>query len=251
MPRWRTGMRSRMMKIGTLARKTGLTVRTLHYYDEIGLLSPSRRSEAGYRLYGPDDVARLQQILSLRQIGFSLDAIRQYLEQPSFSPYRIIQLHLTRLKEQIDLQQQLQKRLEALAAYVRSAEAIPVDEFIQTIEVMTMIEKYYTEEQLEALKQRAEALGEEHIRQAEADWATLIEEVRAEMARDADPSSEPVQQLARRWKGLIEAFTGGDPGITSSLRTMYEQEGPEKASRNMLDGEVMAYMGRALKTLSA
>ena len=56
-----------------MAKRTGLTVRTLHHYDAIGLLKPSEHSGAGYRLYTAGDVAPLQQVLSLRQLGFSLD----------------------------------------------------------------------------------------------------------------------------------------------------------------------------------
>ena len=63
-------------RVGELAGQTGLTVRTLHYYDEIGLLSPSHRSDAGYRLYTAGDVVRLQQIRSLRHLGFALEEIR-------------------------------------------------------------------------------------------------------------------------------------------------------------------------------
>ena len=63
-------------KVGALARQTGLTVRTLHHYDEIGLLAPSLRTGAGHRLYTADDLGRLLQILSLRQLGLSLDEVR-------------------------------------------------------------------------------------------------------------------------------------------------------------------------------
>jgi DNA-binding transcriptional MerR regulator len=63
-------MKFEALKVGELARRTGLTVRTLHHYDEIGLLNPSLHTEAGYRLYTAGDVARLQQVLSLRQLGF-------------------------------------------------------------------------------------------------------------------------------------------------------------------------------------
>ena len=73
------------MKVGDLAKQTGVSVRTLHYYDEIGLLSPSGRTETGYRLYAKDDIIRLQQIVSLREIGLSLDEIRGCLEQRNFS----------------------------------------------------------------------------------------------------------------------------------------------------------------------
>jgi DNA-binding transcriptional MerR regulator len=61
------------LKVGDLAKQTAVSVRTLHYYDEIGLLSPSGRTESGYRLYATQDIVRLQQIVSLRQIGFSLE----------------------------------------------------------------------------------------------------------------------------------------------------------------------------------
>lgn len=75
------------LKVGDLAKQTGVSVRTLPYDDEINLLAPSHRSESGYRLYGKADVVRLQQIVSLRQIGFSLEQIRDCLEQSEFSPH--------------------------------------------------------------------------------------------------------------------------------------------------------------------
>ena len=67
-----------MLKVGELAARAGLTVRTLHHYDSIGLLSPSARTDAGYRLYDRDDVARLQQIQALRAFGMALADIGVY-----------------------------------------------------------------------------------------------------------------------------------------------------------------------------
>lgn len=96
-------MQSVALNVGDLAKQTGVSVRTLHYYDEIGLLSPSHRTEAGYRLYGEDDIIRWQQIVSLRQIGFFLEQIWECLEQEQFSPHQVVQLHLSQLKEQIAL----------------------------------------------------------------------------------------------------------------------------------------------------
>ncbi|MCH7995122.1 MAG: MerR family transcriptional regulator, partial [Planctomycetes bacterium] len=69
-------MHDNLWKVGELATQTGVSVRTLHDYDEIGLLSPSQRTGSGHRLYGADDVVRLQQIKSCRQLGFSLAEIR-------------------------------------------------------------------------------------------------------------------------------------------------------------------------------
>ena len=85
-------MRFEALKVGELARRTGLTVRTLHHYDDIGLLRPSGRSGSlhgsGHRLYTAADVARLHQIVCLKQLGFSLDRIREYLTRPDYDPRR-------------------------------------------------------------------------------------------------------------------------------------------------------------------
>lgn len=240
-------MQSVALKVGDLAKQTGVSVRTLHYYDEIGLLSPSHRTEAGYRLYGEADIIRLQQIVSLRQLGFSLEQIRECLEQDQFSPQHVVQLHLSQLKEQMALQQQLCVRLEAIATRLQSTETISTQEFIQLIEITTMIGKYYTPEQQEYLKSRAEQIGEERIRQVEAEWQNLIEQVRTEMEKGTDPGSESVQSLARRWRSLIQEFTGGDPGIEQSLNTMYQQEEVEVASRGAVDTALAEYMSRAMQ----
>ena len=107
--------------------------------------------------------------------------------------------------------------------------------------------KYFEQDQLEQLEERRQKLGDEAIAAAEREWADLIAEMKAERERGTDPADERVQQLARRWQGLIEQFTGGDPGIFQSLKTMYESEGPETASRGMIDQELMAYVGRAIE----
>ncbi len=183
------------LKVGELARRTGLTIRTLHHYDEIGLLQPLLHSEAGHRLYTASDVARLQQVISLRQLGFSLDEVRDCLSRPSFSPLEVIRLHLARLREQIELQGRLCERLEAIAAHLGTAEEVSADEFLQTIEVITMMEKLYTPEQIKQFPEVAKQMGPEEIRAVEEAWTALLSEVRAN--RDLDPASPQARALAR------------------------------------------------------
>jgi DNA-binding transcriptional MerR regulator len=238
-------MQPETLKVGELAKRTGLSIRTLHHYDELGLLSPSLRTASGYRLYTPEDVARLQRILSLRQLGFSLEEIKRCIDEPGFSPIRVLELHLTRAREQLALQQELCRRLEALATQLRSAETPSVDQLVQTIEVMTMFEKYYTPEQLQELEARRQALGEDAIRQVQEEWPQLIAQMRAELDKGTDPASEPVQKLARRWGELVRAFTGGNPGIEKSLGTMYQQE-PAMGARFGLDARLFDYVNRAM-----
>lgn len=71
------------MKVGDVARLARVSVRTLHHYDHVGLLKPSDRSEAGYRLYTDDDLVRLQQILFYKELGFGLDEIATILADPT------------------------------------------------------------------------------------------------------------------------------------------------------------------------
>jgi DNA-binding transcriptional MerR regulator len=217
-------MKSEDLKVGELARRTGLTVRTLHHYDEMGLLKPSLHTEAGYRLYTRGDLARLQQVLSLRQLGFALEEIRDCLDRPGFAPLEVIRLHITRLREQIELQRKLCERLEALAEHFRTAEEVSVDAFLFTIEVMTMIEKYYTPEQMAQFEARAKVVGQETIDQAPQWWSDLFTAVTAEMEAGTDPADPKAQALAKRWLELVMMCTGGDPGIYNSLRNMYANE---------------------------
>ena len=224
-------------------------MRTLHYYDEIGLLSPSRRTDGGHRLYTAADVMRLQQIKSLRQLGFSLREIRECLDRPEFPLRRVIELHLSRLKERIDLERRLCDRLEEVAARLGSGQEVSSGEFVETVmEVIGMserLEKYYTPEQLEYLEQRRREVGDERIRQAEAEWAELIERVRAEMEAGTDPSNERVQALARRWMELVNEFTGGDPGIERSVGNMWQQETEIQGMDTSSMREMMAYVSAA------
>src|SRR6516225_11879113 len=233
-------MADEVLKVGELAARTGLSVRTLHHYDTIGLLSPSRRSKSGHRLYGRRDILRLQQIVSLRQVGLPLEQIREALK-PRDGAGRIIGLHIARMKERIALEQDLCRRLEMMLPRLESA---GIEEIIKCIEVTTMYEKYYTKEQLETLKKRADALGEDKIQAAEAEWPKLIASVRAEMEKGTDPKDPRVQALVNRWNELVLEFTGGDPGVTQSLKNLYRGE-PQFAAQQQLDGALFEYVRKA------
>lgn len=217
-------MRFEALKVGELARRTGLTIRALHHYDEIGLLKPSLHTEAGHRLYTDGDVARLQQVISLRQLGFSLEEVRDCLQRADFSPLEVIGLHLTRLREQIELQQKLSERLEAIASHLRKAGEVSADDFLRTIEVMTMMENLYTPEQLKQFQEVGKQVGPEEIQAVEEGWGTLLPEVRA--SRHLDPASPEAQALLRRWDELLERTMRGYqafPELKEAIADNYKQ----------------------------
>lgn len=114
------------------------------------------------------------------------------------------------------------------------------------MEGMTNMEKYYTEKQQAQLAERRGQLGEDGMRRAEQDWTDLIAEMEQERAAGTDPGSERVQELVGRWQAMIEAFTGGDPGVRASLQRMDEDQGVERAPRGALSAELSKYVGRAM-----
>jgi MerR family transcriptional regulator, thiopeptide resistance regulator len=103
-----------MRTIGEVAELAHVTVRTLHHYDELGLLAPSERSEAGYRLYSHDDLARLQGILIWRQLGFSLAEIKSLLDDPEYDRIDALERQHELVDHEID-------RLGAVGAAVDAA----------------------------------------------------------------------------------------------------------------------------------
>ena len=119
---------------------------------------------------------------------------------------------MERVRGQVDELRRLAERLAAVADVLDKAEVVSAAEFLATIEVMTMIEKYYTPEQLAQIEARKVALGEERIKEANAEWPRLFAAVRAEMDARTYPADPKVQALARKWYGLLAEFTGGDPG---------------------------------------
>lgn len=234
------------MKVGELAKKTGLSVRALHHYDELGLLLPSGKTDAGHRIYLEPELKRLQQIQSLKALGFSLEKIKELLDDQKLSLTSTINMHLEHLQKEILERQKLVNELQGMAQKLSSIGMDPsITELLELIEATTMFEKYYSPEQLVELQKRADSLGADGLQKAQDDWGQLIAEVKVEMQKGTDPRSERAKQLASRWQDLIQQFTGGDPAIADSLKKMYAEQGKAKASRGMIDDAVSSYIQKA------
>ena len=234
-----------LLRVGQLAKRTGLTVRTLHHYDELGIVSPRRRSAAGYRLYGEDDLARLLQAVLLRRLGLPLREVRASLDDPRRSLPAALRAQAARLRDQIAHEQRLLVRLDSLAGRLEQDADGAGNDVLETLEMLTMFEKYLTEEQLATLAERKEQLGAQHIADVEAEWPRLIAAVRAAMERGVDPAAAELQPLVQRWQELVREFTGGDPQIAGAVRKMYAGE-PAVRQRTGLDEGIMEYVGRAI-----
>ena len=221
---------ARLYQAHDFAERVSVTVRTLHHYDHLGLLKPSGRTASGYRLYSERDFARLEQIVALKFIGFSLKQIRDLLERKAADLPATLRLQSRILKEkrrQLDLAIQTIERARRLVTTRAAGREPDWEAFRKIIEVINMqqntewMNKYYTEEARQDLARRGTP---EVIEQGQRDWAALIKEVEQAVAAGVDPASERAQELARRWQSLIGAFTGGNPAVAAGLKKLYADQ---------------------------
>jgi DNA-binding transcriptional MerR regulator len=216
----------RVKSVGEVAELAGVTVRTLHHYDELGLLSPSERSGAGYRLYSHDDLERLQEILIWRQLGFSLAEIVSLLDGPGHD-------RLSALERQRELVGREIDRLGALAAAVDAA--IDAQKNGTAIEEASMFEGFDPTEYEDEARERwgdTEAYEESARRAArygEAEWGSIRSEAEAivrELAtlmRAGEPADgAEARALAERHREHISRwFYPCSPEMHRGLGEMY------------------------------
>jgi len=231
-----------LLKIGELAARTGLTVRTLHHYDELGLLSPSVRSDAGYRLYGPADVARLFRILALRQLGLPLTDIGASLASEGTALPALIERQMQALDAKIAEATALRDRLARLHATMTRGTEPELADWLTTLELMTMYDNYFTKEEQDALLRRKSDPAVAATRQT---WPALIEEARRLM-RAGTPADDPAAiELATRWSELVRQFTGDDPNLQIKSAQMVRGETRFHAQTG-IDPAMLDFVTRAL-----
>jgi DNA-binding transcriptional MerR regulator len=206
------------------AARAGVTVRALHHYDRLGLLTPSRRTEGGYRLYTDRDLVRLEQIVVLKFLGLPLKEIRRVLQdEGSLREALRGQLRVLREKRrQLDQAMHAIARAEEALRTSVEPDAALLRQIIKEVEMETSYDwtrKYYSEEAQAKVEERKKLWSVELQAEVSKAWSELISEVEASL--DEDPASPKAQALAARWRKLVEGFTGGDPEILKGLRKMW------------------------------
>ena len=237
------------MKISELAQATGISARTLRWYESKGLLIPSSRSDAGHRQYNQQALQRLQMILSLKALGLSLSEIGALLNQSEVSLVSVIDQHREQVAQNLQHYQALFDKLTVISEHLHCNDNMTDIDFLETIKVTHMFEKYHSDEQLQQLKGRAESIGREEIVRVQNRWPQLIAEMRACMQQGLSPDDDQVQKLAQEWQDLIQAFSGGDRAIEQNVAQGY-RENPEFSQKMGLDQELMGYVQQAQQHLA-
>ncbi|MDQ0573323.1 DNA-binding transcriptional MerR regulator [Variovorax paradoxus] len=226
-----------LLKVGELARHTGLTVRTLHHYDAIGLLVPSLRSEAGYRLYNAADAGRLHAIQALRLLGLPLGEIGGLLGADSGSLPGIVQRQIASLDRQIAQATALREQLGLLEQ--RLAEGVQPDmkDWLATLEQMAAYGRYFSPAEIKSLMANWNTVADQ--------WPPLVAEVAALMAHGLPADALEVQPLAARWMNLMGQWMDGSFDLIERWGEMYRRE-PVARRGDGPSAELIAYIDKAI-----
>lgn len=241
-------MQNRTWKVGELSKLTGLTIRTLHHYDEIGLLSPTFRTDSNHRLYTEDDIVKLQQIMSLKELDFSLEEIKEFFENPEYSPKEVIEMQLERLNQEIKLKDELREQLQELWEVFHSWKEPNLEQFIRSIELIKNQKEYFTQEQISRMKKHYGKLNNIEADRLANSWNELNSSLQSEMEKGTSVDNPKVIELAKRWKEEMDFFTGGDTGIMHSAERYYT-DNPHAAKGSGMSGELYKYIKDVLSNI--
>lgn len=226
-----------LLKVGELAKRTGLTVRTLHHYDAIGLLKPSARSEADYRLYNQADVGRLHAIQALRHLGLSLADIGDMLARGGEGLGDTVARQIRALDHEITQATELRARLQLLQERLAAGNAPDMSDWLSTLSLMTTYAKYFSADEIRLILSNRKAQS--------ASWERLIADVRQAMQQQLAADSHHVQMLALRWMNLTLAMMSDNFQLIERWGQMYNTE-PKGQFAGGPGPEVVSYINAAI-----
>jgi DNA-binding transcriptional MerR regulator len=239
--------------VGQVAEMARVTVRTLHHYDEIGLLAPSGRSRAGYRQYSEADLRRLHQILLFRELGFTLETIQQLLDDPDFDRRKALESQRELLAERLGQTEAILRGIDRALAELNGEGEMKADEMFEGFEEANKQyeaeakerwgdtdaykesarrTKKYTKEDWKRFKAESEEAG--------GRWIALLQS-------GADPKSAPAMDLAEGARLQIDKwFYPCSPEMHRKLADMYVQDPRFTATYEKMATGMAAFVAAAI-----
>lgn len=205
-----------MLKVGELAQRSGLTVRALHHYDQIGLLVPSARSESGYRLYTAADVARLHAIQALHGLGVPLGQIGGLLASDGSDLPAIVARQIRALDSQIAQATALRERLTLLGEVLDGGGQPDMDDWLGTLGLMSTYSRYFSPDEIRRIVR-----GWLQVRD---DWQVLVPALQRAMDAGRPIDDLEVQHLTQRWMALMHRWLGGDFDLMTRWGEVFASE---------------------------
>lgn len=244
------------LRSAEVVRRLGVSGKALRLYEANGLLR-AERTPAGWRVYGPDQIARLHQVIALKSFGFPLSRIAELLSGGLPDLATFLELHEQVLRQDAQRVDRALRLLSAARVKFAAHGGLSSDDLMNLTKEIAM-----TDTRKDALSAAYQAVAAKHFSardqaildandyagmdKADADWATLHDEATRLMAA-GDPASPAAMDLARRWMHKVFAATGGDPALTRKMRTVAREtlEQPAFAAASSTSLAVMDFVGQA------
>lgn len=199
--------------VSQVARMAHVSVRTLHHYDEIGLLKPSGRTANGYRLYGEEDLARLHQILLFRQLGFSLEAIRRLLDDPTFEQRDALLSQRALLVEQTRKTEAIIRAVDKAIEALEGGRAMSRDEMFDGFEEFDHAryeaeakERWGHTDAYEESARRTKRYKKEDWARIKAEGEAIVEQLAKLLERSVGPEENEAMELAEAHRRHIDRW---------------------------------------------
>jgi MerR family transcriptional regulator, thiopeptide resistance regulator len=240
-------------RVSQLARLAGVSVRTLHHYDEIGLLRPSRVGANGYRYYDEPAVMRLQQILLYKELELSLDEIRDLLDRPDFDVLGALENHRRALQQRLGRLRRLMLTVDKTIAHVKGEKTMEDKELFA-----------FSDEQQAQYEQEAEALWGENVRASSRKWKAYSPEKKKQIFAEGEavyldlierlddaPDSPAVQAIIGRWAQHMRYFYEPTPAIMQGLGQAYVEHPGFRAFFDKMNPRLAEFMRDAIEAYVA
>lgn len=235
----------KLYQVREFANIAGVTVRTLQYYDRIGVLQPSQKTEARHRLYARRDLIRLQQILTLKQLGFTLKEIKHMMQRPEYDMRSALKAQKQAIDAQIEQLKNVSSAMEHAMQVLDTTEDWDWDSVQLIIQGMTdrhyleWIRKYFTDDMLETLAKQSQSVSADELRQAQLKWQSIADRVR--FNQHLSPDHPILQSIAQEADALIQAFTQGNVEIHRTLKDMYSQPEDIPPAYQLFDADLAGF----------
>jgi DNA-binding transcriptional MerR regulator len=218
--------------IGDLARASGVTIRTLYHYDEIGLVSAGDRTASGHRRYTADDVRRLYRVRALTQLGLSLEDVARVLERGAedLTALRdLLHAQLADLDVRARQVNELSRRVQGLVEQLDGETMPEPARFLATLELTAQLYGGLSTEQRDALAERRAELGDDTVDAMRSEWLTIFKELKGHLAAGTPAGDPEVAELAARWQRVATSFRTGqahiDQQVQATSGALWEQHG--------------------------
>lgn len=228
------------IKIGDLARMMGTTVRTLHYYDEIGLLKPAEVSKSGHRQYDINSMTEIYQIVAMKEMGFNLDQIKKLLRSENIDVLSLVKLQISNVQDEIAQKHLLFSKLLKLNQKLTGDRNVSSEDFQSIVPfISSSADNYFTKEQIEKLKEQLES--DHSAKDTSLKWFDFIAKLTYCHKNDFSKSDKLAKDCVDYWSQLTSDLIEKDEQIKESVFAFHASETNTQLRFGLTD-ELFSYL---------